>query len=435
MNIFIAKIYSKTISTINFTLLSIFRNHFYFKNRIVIYFSLLLFFSSCIAVNVYPEWTQTYSLANNHYDTLSFVDSVVNSDDLYLAIHSQELSSINDEMLVLRLNSHGDMIWKKSFDIDNYDRPFAHSIDSQQNLYIASENYVVKLSPDGNLLWSIELKKYSEPPSEQSPDPSLMIRDLKMKDDLIYVAGRYLTVINTQGEILNHIKFEKPIWEIYFKSNKLYTAGTGLIQSFDLQNLNRSLFQYQLQQNQNPPASIAVDDAGRIFVATRNDNPQDSTFLTALSADGKLLWSKFYNDVNSASYYLPGTPKLRLLGQNKLVLALSQQPTRWLQWISADSGKTLTQYKAKMGIIQDLQTNAQNYTLITGEKHAQLFDDNGNLLATSNLNYDTELTTGSIAIKNNSIYIGSSVFINGIATAELSKYSFDNNRLKERVTK
>lgn len=397
------------------------KNNSYFNfNKLI--FLPVLFCLSCNNIEIQPQWQKTFSSSSDHYDTLSFVDSVTDSEDLYFVGHSQELSSINDTMVVMRLTPEGNVIWKKSYDIDSYDRPWAHAIDNQQNLYVASENYVIKFSAQGDLLWSVQLKDFSPPPTEQDPDPSLLIRDMKIINDQIYLAGKYLTILNPQGQIIQHVKFEKPIWQIQYQNKILYTAGNGLIQAFEDNNLNQPLIHYQLSQPQNPPAAMAIDQAGRIFVVTRNDSPQDSAYLTALSANGKLLWSKFYDDVDNNSYYLPGTPKLHLLNNNKLVLTLSQQPTRWIQWVSINNGRTINQYKTKAGIVQDMKKNESDFTVVTGEKQSQLFNGDGDLLATSYLQQDVEITSGSIAVKNNKIYIGNSVFINGSATMMLSKF-------------
>lgn len=377
---------------------------------------------SCQDTRTQPQWNMVYPTPTNRYDTLSFVDILPESEDLYLVGNSKELSSVYDEIAVFRLSVDGKIKWKKSFDIDAYDRPWAHAIDTQQNLYIANENSVMKLNPQGQLLWTVHLSDLVSPPTEDDPDPSMMIRDMKIYNDQIFVAGRHLILLNTEGEILQNIKFEKPIWQIYFKNNFLYTAGNGQVKAFKTDNFNKLIFRYQLLKTQNPPASIVVNDQGTIFVATRNDEPQDSTYLTAISSEGNLIWSKFYDDVDSGSYDLPGTPKLLLLRNNNLVLCLSQHPTRWIQWISSQDGHTIKNYKAKTGIVQDMRINENDFTIVTGGKNSQLFDAQGNLLATGSIQQDVDQTSGSITNRKNQIYIGSSIFINGTSSMSLNMY-------------
>ncbi len=394
--------------------------------KIIIRFLFISFYSltilSCQDTRIQPQWNMVYSASSNHYDTLSFVDILPDSEDLYLVGNSKEIDSAYDEIAALRLSADGKIIWKKSFDIDAYDRPLAHVIDTQQNLYIASENSVIKLNPQGELLWTVHLSEFVSPPTEEDPDPSMLIRDMKLYNDQIYVAGRHLILLNTDGAILQNIKFEKPIWQIYFKNNILYSAGNGLIQAFNSDNFSKTIFRYQLVKTQNPPAAIAVNDKGTIFVATRNDNPQDSAYLTAISAQGKMIWSKFYDDIVDGSYDLPGTPKLLLLNNNNLVLCLSQHPTRSIQWISSQDGHTINKYIAKTGIVQDMKNNEKDFIIASGGKNSQLFDAQGNLLATGNIQQDVDQTSGSIINRNNQIYIGSSIFINGSSSMSLRMY-------------
>lgn len=355
--------------------------------------------AACVSTQVTPVW-ESYlpSGTDNRFETPNVLLRDA-SGALISAGNSVPLEGARiDELYVVKQNADGSVRWKTRLDIANYDRPWDGVTDANGNIYIAGPNYIVKFDSNGFEAWRAILP-------EQSTDgaPMQLVRDIELANGQLYVAGQALYVLKLDGQLLNTIAQPQPIWDVTVHASGLYTAGNGIIRKYQAD--GTPLWQVTLPAAANATAELAIANDGSVYAATGNNQPQDSVYLTRISANGGLAWSKFFGDPDTNSYALPGFPKLRLMPNGNLLIGLSQDPTRVLSLVDAGSGNVLKSMSNRSGLIDDLEVDAKGNVYVMGGTAPQKFDVNLTLLAEGRVPSDAQPGTGSIEVTADSIYV------------------------------
>lgn len=369
--------------------------------------------AACTAAQLTPSWESWFS-ANDQEDRFESVHSVL-ADPAGAVISvgvSSSLQMALDQLVVVKHSLSGQVIWKAVADLGDYDKPYAARLGTDGSLYAVTETAVIKFDRNGFELWRKTL--------EGGLDGGAL-RDLELNGNQVLVAGRKLYVLDLNGNPITTVTPAAPLWDVAVAATGIYTAGFGHVQRFDV-NL-QPVWHWAHADAQNPPAELAVAADGTVYVATYNDEPQDSSYLTRLSSNGTQVWTKFFNDPDTQSFQLGGTPKVKLLANGNVVLGLSQQPTRILNIINPANGSVLYTSTQKSGIINELETDASGNIYIAGSNTPQKFDSKATLLASGKLN-SVEISSGGLALYGNAIYVGAGAFDSkGEMTLYLSKYN------------
>jgi hypothetical protein len=368
--------------------------------------------AACTAAQLTPAW-ETWLSANDQEDRYESIHSVlVDPAGAVLSVGvSSSLQTALDQLVVIKQDLNGRVIWKAAADLGDYDKPYAARLGSDGSLYAVTETAVIKFDRNGFELWRRTLESGLEGGA---------LRDLELDGNRLLVAGRQLYALDLNGNPLTVITPAAPLWDIAVTTTGVYTAGQGHVQRFDPQ--LQAVWHWAHADAQNPPAELAVAADGTVYVATYNDEPQDSAYLTRLNSNGVQVWTQFFNDPDTQSFQLGGTPKVALLANGNVVLGLSQQPTRVLSILNPANGAVLYRTTQTTGLINELMTDSANNIYVTGSNSPQKFDSKGALLGSGRMN-SADITSGGLALYGSSIYVGAGVFQNGRMKLYLSKYS------------
>jgi hypothetical protein len=369
--------------------------------------------AACTAAQMTPVW-ESWASANDQEDRYESVHSVLaDPAGAVIAVGvSSSLQTALDQLVVVKYTLAGQVIWKAVANLGDYDKPYAARLGTDGSIYAVTETAVIKFDRNGFELWRKTL--------EGGLDGGAL-RDLELNGNQLLVAGRKLYVLDLNGAPVTTVTPAAPLWDVAVTSTGIYTAGYGHVQRFD-SNL-QPVWHWAHADAQNPPAELAVAADGTVYVATYNDEPQDSSYLTRISSNGAQVWTKFFNDPDSQSYQVGGVPKVKLLATGNLVLGLSQQPTRILNIINPANGSVLYSTTQKSGIINELETDASGNIYVAGNNTPQKFDSKAALLASGTMNA-VDVTSGGLALYGNAIYVGAGAFDSkGKMKLYLSKYN------------
>ena len=368
--------------------------------------------AACTAAQLTPVW-ESWASTNDLEDRYETVDCVLaDPAGAVIAVGvSSSLQGIQDQLVAIKYTLTGQVIWKTVADLGDYDKPYAARLGADGSLYAVTETSVIKFDRNGFELWRKTL--------EGGLDGGAL-RDLELNGNRVLVAGRQLYALDLNGNPVTTITPAASLWDVAVTTTGIYTAGYGHVQRFD-SNL-QPVWHWVHADAQNPPAELAVAADGTVYVATYNDEPQDSSYLTRLSSGGAQVWTKFFNDPDSQSFQLGGTPKVKLLANGNVVLGRSQQPTRILNILNPASGSVLYTSTQKSGIINELETDAAGNIYVAGNNTPQKFDSKATLLASGALSA-VDVTSGGLALYGNAIYVGAGAFDSqGRMKLYMSKY-------------
>lgn len=370
---------------------------------------------ACVATQVTPTW-ETYlpSGQDNRYETAHVL--LRDSTGALISVgNSSSYQNANDALYLVKQSADGAVRWKTVVDVATYDHAWDAVLDGSGNIYVAASAYVVKF--DGN---GVEVWRQTLPEQVQDGEANQLVRDIELANGQLYVAGQSLYVLDLNGQLLNTIAQPQPLWDVTVHATGLYTAGNGVVRKYQAD--GTPLWQATLSPLQNPPAELAITNDGTVYVATRNESPQDSAYLTRINVNGGVAWSKFFADPDTNSYAMPGMPKLKLMPNGNLLLGLSQQPTRVLSLVDANTGNVLKSTTQRKGLINEMQVDDKGNIYVAGEATPQKFDANLTLLAEGRIPTEADVTSGGLLVTADSIYVNAGAKQNGTMQFYSARY-------------
>lgn len=384
------------------------------STRVISVSALVVGLAACTAAQMTPTWEKWFSVneQQQRYETIQNV--IYDAAGAVISVgYSSNLDTQQDELVVFKQATNGNLLWKTSVDLGIYERSWDSVIGSDGSIYVATESTLVKFNSNGVKQWQRDISALI--------GADAAIRDLEFSNNQIYVAGRDLYMFDVNGNLTKTVAQIAPLWDVAIHNTGIYTAGTGYVRRYNA-NLT-PVWTYAHPDVQNPPADLAIANDGTVYAATYNDEPQDSAYLTRISSNGTQVWTKFFNDPDTSSFGMPGMPKVRILPNGNLVLGLSQQPTRIINIIDAATGNVKSSNTQKVGLINGLEVDSKGGIYVIGARTPQKFDSTGTLLANGRIPSDTEITSGGLAFTADSIYVGAGAFNNGQMKMYVSKYT------------
>jgi hypothetical protein len=276
-------------------------------------------------------WTKQFG--TNDDDKFSWL-AIDNFNNLYITGQTKGLFANkkfgNDDIIVLRLDTAGNVIWQKQFGSDSTDISNIIFADNIGNIYISgktkglmgkssfgkTDGILLKLDNNGNLLWSSQFGTLQD-------DESISITS-DMNSDLIlsgYTGGdlsaknkgsidAFLVKFNNKGEQLKMLQFGTDSFDvathiIVDKFNNIYVGGStggdlgGKPQGNGDAFLSKFNANWEIQWTQHFGTSkwdgvngIALfDQTGEKIVISGCQNwPSCQSFVRMYKNDGNLLW-------------------------------------------------------------------------------------------------------------------------------------------------
>ena len=372
--------------------------------------------AACTAAQMTPTWEKWFVAKDQEsgYATLQEV-MYDPAGAVISAGHASSLSNSQDSLVVIKQATNGTLLWKTVTDLGagSYNRPWASVLGTDGSVYVITESTLIKFNSNGIENWRRNISTLI------GADAAL--RDLEISGNRLYVAGRDLYIFDLNGTLTNTVAQIAPLWDVAITNTGIYTAGTGQVRRYT-SNLT-PVWNYALSVVQSPPAKLAVQTDGTVYVATFNSEPQDSAYLTRINSNGAQVWSKYFADPNTSSFQLSGIPDVKLLPDGNLVFAQSQQPTRIINIINASNGTVKTTNKQSTGIISKMVVDSKGGIYVVGNNKPQKFDNTATLLANGTMPSSADISSGGVAVTADSIYVGAGLFQNNDMKMYVSRYA------------
>ncbi len=372
--------------------------------------------AACTAVQMTPTWEKWFTADDQESGYATLQEVIYDPAGAVISAgHASSLTNSQDTLVVIKQDTNGNRIWKTVTDLGagTYNRPWASVLGTDGSIYIVTESTLIKFTSSGIESWRRNISTLI------GADAAL--RDLEISGNRLYVAGRDLYVFDLNGTLTNTVAQIAPLWDVAITTNAIYTAGTGQVHRYNT-NLT-PVWNYALPVVQNPPARLAIQTDGTVYVATFNSEPQDSAYLTRINSNGAQVWSKFFADPDSSSYQLSSIPDVKLLPDGNLVFSQSQQPTRIINIINASNGTVKTTNKQSTGIISKMVVDSKGGIYVVGNNKPQKFDNTATLLANGTMSGTADIASGGLAVTADSIYVGAGLFQNNTMKMYVSRYA------------
>lgn len=381
------------------------------------------FLLTACKTDITPEWERYYSQATADESRVEWLSNIsVDSYGDIVSAGSTVLIGGNREqnILVIKHDDHGNVLWTTEYDIAqgayrSDDKITDMVIDADANIYLIGVRYIVeneqqrygsfmmKIDSYGDIDWINELSNQED------------ARDLEIKNDQLYVTGFATQIFNLDGQQLLRIEHDKA-WDVEVdESGNFYIAGSTQVEKYDLNG--------QLMWSNNQPAdlnlqaSLALNQDGSVVVAHNHDDR--STRIANITSNGTTQWSKRYQPAQQ-SYGFPGPALVKTNWRGDIFLSLSNDRGRRIVKLD-DLGKQDWQVTSQ-GIVQDFLISDNDEIYVVGGGINEKYDTNGKLLGSTIQTPSTQITTGSIAINGEDMYVGYSAVNNGEIDFYLAKF-------------
>lgn len=250
-----------------------------------------------------PDGNEVWTGVINGVTGYPFDLVVATNGSIYSAGFSMEAT---DDPLVVRFNSNGDTVWRKLYDLGAEEWSRGIAIDADGNLYLAgttridpdslSDILVLKLDADGNLLWN---KTYDSNYDDQG-------NCIAADKDYIYVSGQVYNK-NTYVTSLPLLCYDRQgnlLWDTLLVSG---AVGKGIVSdgkynlyisaeegnNFGLIKVHHSTaVEEQPSSPSSEPSSVTLEIADNLSTSPviRYSIPMEqSATLSFYSADGRLI--------------------------------------------------------------------------------------------------------------------------------------------------
>lgn len=203
---------------------------------------------------------------------------------------------------IVRMNKHGELLWKKKFDVPANACPYAIESSDNKILYITSENKdfnLVKLNDNGDVLWKIPFF---------TPEDDYGLSIIEMEDGNILAAGFGVRNSRNSVILIKTNSTGKLLWEknFIFRINeyKLLQPGLSMISKNDSIFIMANKDIYILNSEGESLGTLILPDNGNSFVRT-NDGfiVASRKHLFRINDAGQELWDKWSSRPISGEQY------------------------------------------------------------------------------------------------------------------------------------
>jgi len=291
-------------------------------------------------------WQKIYSAINGYNDLIS--DYIIDSDNFIYIVGETYIDPLNSELLLLKYNSNGDLIWRYSYagSVQRKNAGTAIALDQIGNLFITGQSTIdtfnnrkcitLKIDTGGNLIWK----------DLQGDSPGQSVgHKIKILNDTIKVFGYYghqslstnkYIVIDYDGNgnvrSYKEQSIDRPPYVFYIDDFGSMYLGYGAQEKFKISKIhpNGNLAwsdviptNLTLGSTGDAVKSILVDSLGNVYATGMHfGNLTNSEFLTVkYSSSGVRLWNKRFTNNRE---YSADIPRNMVLDKNLNVYVFGQ---------------------------------------------------------------------------------------------------------------
>lgn len=391
--------------------------------RFLVLFSVVSLVACKAALN--PEWTLFYSHTQNDESRLEWLSNVaVDSYGDVLTAGDTIRTGVNRQQNVLltKHDRNGTLIWATEYDFAqgayrSDDNTTDLALDNDGNAYLVGVQYIVEneLQRYGSFLMKVD--RFGDVVWTQLLSDKEDARDVEVVGGKVYVTGHATQVFDLDGaRLLNIEHSDAKAWDVEVDDlGNIYVVGYASATKYDQYgDVEWRVVQPEGLSHQ---ASIVVNGDGSVVIAhTQADN---SVRITGISNTGFVEWRNAYSP-SQQSYGLPGHALVKTDRRGDIVLVVSNDKGRRIVKLN-DSGQQQWQVTSS-GIVRDFVIGDDDAVYLVGGGINEKYSASGSFIAEATMSPAAQITTGSIALDGNNIYVGYSANSSDGFNFFLSKY-------------
>jgi hypothetical protein len=375
---------------------------------------------------IISEWERYHSQAQNGESRVEWLSDI--SVDPYGDIISAGSTVLvgadrQKNILVVKHNAGGEVIWVTEHDLAmgayrSDDKITDMVLDDEGNVYLIGVRYIVERDQQRYGSFMMKIDHYGDIDWINELSDQEDARDLEINNGQLYVTGFATQVFSLNGRQQLKIDHDKA-WDIEVDdAGYIYIVGATKAEKYSAG--GELIWVANLAVDLYPRASLALQQDGSVVVAHNQDDR--STSVTGISSDGVIQWGQTFS-APTQSYGLPGPALVKADWRGDIVLSLSNDRSRRIVKLS-ESGKEQWQVTSK-GIIQDILIGFDGSIYAVGGGVNEKYDDTGKFIAATVQTAGTQLTTGSVAMDGENMYVGYSAVNEGEIDFYLAKFIDD----------
>lgn len=373
--------------------------------------------------NILPEWEQYFSLAKDNESRVEWLSNI--AVDAYGDVISGGSTVLiggnrQQNVLIVKHDSNGNLLWSTEYDIAqgafrSDDSVTDMVLDVDGNSYLIGVRYIVENDQQRYGSFLIKFDHYGEVNWVTELSDKEDARDIELKNDLLYVTGFSTQIFNLEGQRQLKVDHNKA-WDIEVDElGNFYITGASSAEKYSSN--GTLVWSVNLQADLQLQASLALNMDGSIVVAHNHDDR--TTRVTGISSNGQIQWNRKYLPAKQ-SYGFPGPALVKTDWHGDLLLSLSNDRGRRIVKLN-DLGREEWQITSS-GIVKDFLIGDDGSVYAVGGGVNEKYDSNGKFLAATTQTSSTQITTGSISIEGDEMYVGYSAVNNGEINFYLAKF-------------
>ncbi len=381
------------------------------------------FLLSACKNEITPEWERFYSQAQADESRVEWLSNVaVDSYGDIITAGSTVLTGgqRTQNVLFVKQDSNGSIIWTREYDLAqgayrSDDKITDIVLDDEGNIYAVGVQYIVQNDQQRYGSFMLKVDRYGDVNWVRNLSDQEDARDIEIHSDKLYVTGFASQVFDLNGQRLLKVNHEKA-WDIEIDaSGDFYVVGAKKAEKYAASGQKR--WSVALQAGLNPQASIALRQDGSAVIAHNHDDR--TTRVSGISSNGQIQWNRKYNPAKQ-SYGFPGPALVKTDWRGNSIISLSNDRGRRLVKLD-DLGKELWQ-ATSTGIVHDFLIGDDDAIYAVGGGVNEKYAGDGKFIASTRPTSGTQITTGSIAMDGDTMYVAYSAVNNGDIDFYLAKF-------------
>ncbi|MFT6030566.1 MAG: hypothetical protein ACI8O8_002311 [Oleiphilaceae bacterium] len=382
-----------------------------------------IFTLTACKTDIQPEWERYHTQAQNNESRVEWLSNI--AVDVFGDIISSGSSVLiggnrQQNILIVKQDSNGNLIWASEYDLAqgayrSDDKVTDMVLDQDGNTYVVGVRYIVENEQQRYASFMIKFDRYGDLNWINELSEQEDARDIEIKNNLLYVTGFATQVFNLEGQAQLKIEHDKA-WDIEVDdTGNFYITGATRAQKYTEN--GALIWSVNLPADLELRASLALNQDGSIVVAHNHDDR--TSRVSGISSNGLIQWNKKYLPAKQ-SYGFPGPALVKIDWRGDILLSLSNDRGRRIVKLN-DLGREEWQVTST-GIVQDFLIGDDGSVYAVGGGTNEKYDSSGKFIAATAQTSATQITTGSIALDGDDMFVGYSAVKDGEINLYLAKF-------------
>ena len=389
-------------------------------------FSVVLSLAVLVAckASLSPDWTVFHTQAVEGEERIEWLSNVA-VDPYGDVITAGETIRIGADRqvntLLVKHDDRGNMLWATEYDLAqgayrSDDNVTDMALDSDGNAYLVGVQYIVENDVQRYGSFMLKIDRWGEVVWAQTLSNKDDARDVEISGNKVYVTGHATQVFNLDGQRLLNIEHpDSKAWDIEVdNTGSIYVVGYAAAQKYSPTGV--LLWSVAQPEGLTHQASIALNIDNSVVIAHLESR---NIRVAAISSDGQVQWNKTYTPTQQSNG-LPGHALVKTDWRGDIVLAVSNDKSRRIVKLN-DAGQEAWQVSSS-GIVRDFVIDDAGSVYIVGSGTNEKYDADGQFIAEATMDYRVEVTSGSIALDGQNIYVAYSANSGSTFNFFIAKY-------------